>query len=179
MYDNTEPQAGKTYSDDWWQGWLNSKLTGVSNNDISSYLEDIGYNPESNDYADFSSTISDPKMVSDLVATRDAAVKSGNTKLTNTLDLIFKYGEKAVAALVAAGVLDGPALAKSGYSNITQDAGGTIKIGQGTTTQAAPLPAGAKIFGLDFSSPTVIIVTFVVVMLLAYFLFFKKEQRKR
>ncbi|GAB3999530.1 hypothetical protein GCM10028807_50020 [Spirosoma daeguense] len=176
---NEEPIAGKTYTDDWWQNWLNGKLNGVANNDISAYLEDVGYDPESEIYADFSSTISDPKMVADFTAARDAAVKSGNQKLTNTLDLIFKYGEKAVAALVTAGVLDGPALAKSGYTNVTQDAGGTIKIGQVDTTQKAPLPAGAKLFGLDFSSPTVIIVTFIVLMLLAYFLFFKKEGRKR
>lgn len=174
MYDNTEPVAGKTYTDEWWAGWLDKQLTGVSTSDIGSYLSDIGVDPTSDQYNDYAGTITDPKMLSDFTAAKTAAQKTGNTKLVNTLDLVFKYGEKAVAALVAAGVLDGPALAQAGYSNVSQDANGAIKIGQTTTpTQAAPLQAN-KIFGLDFSSPTVIIVTFVVVMFIIYFLFFNK-----
>jgi hypothetical protein len=179
MYDNTEPVAGKTYTDEWWAGWLDKQLTGVSNDDMSGYLLDMGYDPAANEYADFSPTISDPKMVSDFSAAKTVAQQAGNTKLVNTLDLIFKYGEKAIAALVAAGVLDGPSLALAGYSNISQDATGKIQIGQGKTpVQAGPLP-GKKLFGLDFSSPTVIIVTFLVVMLAIYFLFFYKKDKKK
>ncbi|GAB4044635.1 hypothetical protein [Spirosoma litoris] len=179
MYDNTEPVAGKTYSDEWWAGWLDKQLNGVSTTDISSYLDDRGVDPTSDQYNDYSSAITDPKMLSDFTAAKTAAQKSGNTKLVNTLDLVFKYGEKAIAALVAAGVLDGPSLAQAGYSNVSQDANGKIVIGQTTTpTQAAPLQSN-KIFGLDFSSPTVIMVTFLVVMFLIYFLFFNKPTPAR
>ncbi|GAB2585757.1 hypothetical protein [Spirosoma areae] len=178
MYDNTEPVAGKTYSDAWWQGWFDKQMTGVSTTDIAGYLEDRGVDPTSDEYADYSSGISDPKLLADLTATKAAATKTGNTKLTNTLDLVFKYGEKAIAALVAAGVLDGPSLANSGYDNISQDADGTIRIGQNKTAVAAAPLATPKIFGLDFSSPTVIIVTFIVIMLVAYFLFFNKKKKK-
>ncbi len=127
----------------------------------------------------FSPKISDPKLASDLAAQKAKATSTGNTKLLNTIDTILKYGEKGIAMLVAAGVLSGPSVAKSGYDNISQDADGTVRIGQNKVpVQTAPLPE-KKLFSLDFSSPTVIIVTFLVIMLLAYFLFFNKKKSKK
>ena len=184
MYDGTEPIAGKTYSDAWWAGWVAKQTSGVSRDDIFGYLDEQNIDFTSAEYDFFSTSITDPKMISDFTAAKVDAQKTGNQKLLNTLDVIFKYGEKGIAALVQAGVLNGPSLARAGYSNVSQDpVSGQIRIGQGVG--AAPVPVqGAplqqpKVFGLDFSSPTVIVVTFVIVMAAIYFLFFYGKGNKK
>jgi len=139
-------------------------LSGITDDDIKSYFDDFGV-----DYK----TPSDPKVVADVTAARDAAKASGNTKFENILNKVLLYGDKALTILTKNGIIENKNLSASGYSDATLAA---ILAGTKTdTTNNAP-EVKDRVFNLDFTDPKTIIIIFLVVMILAYFLFFKSSK---
>ncbi|GAB3754620.1 VOC family protein [Spirosoma pomorum] len=111
---------------------------------------------------------SDKKLATDVQLAKSIADKDGNTRLSNTLDFILKYGDRALTILTKNGIIKNQNLANAGYTfNVIDDPKTTTPI------SGAPDPQ-SRVFNLDFSDPKVLIICFLVIMAVAYFLFSNK-----
>lgn len=138
---------------------------GWSYNDVQSYRDFY----ESQGYA--ITAPSDAKLTADVIAEKDKATASGNSKLANTLDFILKYGDKALSILSKNGIIKNQNLiaAYPSYASL---------LGTDTTNNAPA--ASDRVFNIDFTDPKVLIITFLLVLILFYFLFFNpKSNGKR
>ena len=147
--------------DNWWD----TDLAGISTADIESYFQDVGF-----DYK----APSDPKVVADVTAARDAAKAAGNTKFENVLNKVLLYGDKALTILTKNGIIENKNLTASGYSAATLAA---IAAGSKTDTVNNAPATTNRVFNLDFTDPKTLIIIFLIVMGLAYFLFFKPSPK--
>jgi hypothetical protein len=149
--------------DNWWD----EALAGISDDDIREYANDYGLSL---------TPPSDAKVVADVTAAKTVADAQGNTKLSNTLDFILKYGDKALSILSKTGILKNQNLVTAGYSDATIQA----LMAATTTDKTSNAPtASNSVFNIDFTDPKTLIITFLIVMILAYFLFFYSPKRSK
>ena len=134
-------------------------LSGINDSDIQSYIDDYGLTPE---------TPTDAKLKQDVTKAKTAANASGNTKLSNTLDFILKYGDKAVSILAKAGVL--------GTQNLT---GYSVDLASTDVATSAAPTTSTTVFGIDFSDKKTLIIIGLLVAIAAYFLFFYRSKKRR
>lgn len=164
-----------------YDGWANlfnsdfgtSDLEGISPN--SPLFASVEPNP-----------LTDSRFANDLGTVKEKAVATGNVKLANTIDSIFKYGDKALGILARNGILSNAnlrALSKAGYSNVRLNKDGSYTIGQGANAELLTYNgsdnannAPATTSGIDFTDPKTLIIIFLVLAILAYFLFFYNKK---
>lgn len=151
---------------------------------------DLGeISPNSQLFADVEpNPLTDSRMTNDLSIVRQNAVATGNVKLANTVDTIFKYGDRALTILAKNGILSNAnlrALAKAGYGNVTLNPNGSYTIGRGanadlltygTDNDIATSNAPTGGFNVDFTDPKTLIIVFLVLAILFYFLFFYNKK---
>jgi hypothetical protein len=149
-------------------------------NDLDEYrkfYETLGWSYDDvTDYRSFYETQgyaiagpSDKKLAADVQIAKSLADKEGNVRLSNTLDFILKYGDRALTILTKNGIIKNQNLVSNGYTfNVVDDA-------TTTPTNSAP-DTSSRVFNIDFTDPKVLIICFLIIMGLAYFLFFNKPQ---
>jgi len=136
-------------------GWSYDDVT-----DYRSFYETQGYQL---------SGPSDKKLATDVQIAKSLADKEGNTRLSNTLDFILKYGDRALTILTKNGIIQNKNLTDAGYKfNVIDDKGTT-------PTNSAP-DTSNRVFNIDFTDPKVLIICFLVIMGGAYFIFSSKPK---
>lgn len=145
-------------------------LSGVTDADIKSYFDDLGVS-----YTGDSGLTTDQTLA--LNNAKNTSIANGNTKLTNTLDLILKYGQAALTILAKTGVIKDQN-ANTSTIDVSSLLGTSATNTTATTatdaTNNAP-SASNRVFNIDFTDPKVLIILFLVLAVVSYFLFFNKK----
>ena len=138
-------------------------------NDYRSFYESEGWQINSP---------TDPQLTADVMAEKQAATASGNTKLANTLDFILKYGDKALSILTTNGIIQNKNLVAKypSYAGLLGGSDTDTTTTKDTSTNNAPATTN-RVFNIDFTDPKVLIITFLLLAILFYFLFFNRKPK--